>query len=355
MYTGRHPFHHLPTDPSVCYHVITGGQHKRPDESQCFFDMSDFIWTMIQTCCDRHPSRRPSMAEVHEKLLRIANSKRASDNQVPKVSTDKPLHLERVRFSTNISPGSPSPLVRREPATRSTSAVISLSPHLTLQSDMYAPHLLPHEETSNPADVHRQRSASSAGARIMPPELTKPPFPRLSPGPRGAENLPPGDALAIRRTATRSAPPASTRDSSSRPIIPSNLSLELPANTPVRVGQLKATALIFYLIPHLNPSEDGGLDPKWARVQAQYASDNQKDSIRLLPPDWRNRAGKNVSGEHFGFVEQKATAVVGPMLGRNVIRIKTRVRRGHREVSKCPQDFNTCNHLLTRHLLFLLS
>lgn len=123
-----------------------------------------------------------------------------------------------------------------------------------------------------------------------------------------------------------------------------NLPPDLPLKTPVCIGQLHVTALVLYPIAYLNPSEHGGPDSEWACVRSQYVHDPKKnlvsqETIHIKSPNWRNHLGENVAGENFGVVEQKVATALGPMLGKGLIRIEARVRRGRPNVRRLDYVF----------------
>jgi SWI/SNF-related matrix-associated actin-dependent regulator of chromatin subfamily A3 len=116
-----------------------------------------------------------------------------------------------------------------------------------------------------------------------------------------------------------------------------NLPPDLPLKTPVCIGQLQVTALVLYPISYLSPSDHGGPDAEWATVRTQYAHDPKKppasqETIHIKSPNWRNHLGENIAGENFGVVEQKVATALGPMLGKGLIRVEARVRRGRPNV-----------------------
>jgi hypothetical protein len=117
-----------------------------------------------------------------------------------------------------------------------------------------------------------------------------------------------------------------------------NLPPDLALKTPVCIGQLQVTALVLYPIAYLNPSDHGGPDAEWATVRTQYVHDPKKpaaaqETVQIRSPNWRNHLGENIAGENFGVVEQKVATALGPMLGKGLIRVEARVRRGRPNVS----------------------
>ncbi|KAF8578440.1 hypothetical protein K439DRAFT_1528852 [Ramaria rubella] len=93
---------------------------------------------------------------------------------------------------------------------------------------------------------------------------------------------------------------------------------EVPPRTPVCIGQLTVTALVLYPIPYLNHRAAGmSQDPNFAHDSDEFAA------IKSEGPD-----EKVVGGDNFGVVEQKVATVLGPMLGKGLIRVDAKVRRG---------------------------
>jgi SWI/SNF-related matrix-associated actin-dependent regulator of chromatin subfamily A3 len=113
---------------------------------------------------------------------------------------------------------------------------------------------------------------------------------------------------------------------------------DLPLKTPICIGQLVVTALVLYPISYLAPSEHGGPDSEWACVRTQYEHNPSKplasqETIHIKSPNYRTANGETRNGENFGVVEQKVATAIGPMLGKGLIRIEGRVRRGRPNVS----------------------
>jgi hypothetical protein len=112
-----------------------------------------------------------------------------------------------------------------------------------------------------------------------------------------------------------------------------NLPPDLPLKTPVCIGQLQVTALVLAQISYLDLSHYSGLDAEWATVHTEHTHDDQRppvyqETIHIKSPDRRNHMGEITAGESFGVVEQKVATALGPMLGKDLVRIKARIRRG---------------------------
>ena len=114
---------------------------------------------------------------------------------------------------------------------------------------------------------------------------------------------------------------------------------DLPPKTPVCIGQLAATALVLYPINYLNPGGEQplGSEKEWAAVRLNYENNPSKtsgqDTIHIRTPTSRGTLGESVGGETFGVVEQKVATTVGPMLGKGLIRLEAKVRKGMPNVS----------------------
>jgi len=132
-------------------------------------------------------------------------------------------------------------------------------------------------------------------------------------------------------TNSPSPPPASLPLQTSQPPLPP----ELPPKTPVCIGQLTVTALVLYPVPYLAPQNPGEME--WVPVRLQYEHNpnkmSGKDTIHIKTPSERGPNGENVSGEIFGVIEQKVSDSLGPMLGKGLIRLESRIRKGTGSVS----------------------
>lgn len=118
--------------------------------------------------------------------------------------------------------------------------------------------------------------------------------------------------------------------------------LDVPPKTPVCIGQLTVTALVLYPISYLERQTSPAISPtevEWATVRLQYdaalkqRNPNAEETIHIRTPSSRTPSGEVVAGENFGVVEQKVATVLGPMLGRGLIRLDAKVRRGVPSVS----------------------
>lgn len=107
---------------------------------------------------------------------------------------------------------------------------------------------------------------------------------------------------------------------------------DLPPKTPVCIGQLAVTALVLYPIPYLGSQEPRLDDTDWATVQLRYEHNPNKiggsETIHIITPRVRAPNGEAIQGEAFGVVEQKVATALGTMLGKGLIRLDGKIRRG---------------------------
>jgi len=130
-------------------------------------------------------------------------------------------------------------------------------------------------------------------------------------------------------------PPLSPRP---HPSVPNTLSDDLPPKTPVCIGQLTVTALVLYPV-HYIQSQDIAPPPDgdWVNVRLQYEHNPHKtgatETIHIKTPPTRDPSSDAPHGEAFGVVEQRVASHLGPMLGKGLIRLDAKVRRGQGNVS----------------------
>ncbi|KAI0284844.1 hypothetical protein BC826DRAFT_1053826 [Russula brevipes] len=111
--------------------------------------------------------------------------------------------------------------------------------------------------------------------------------------------------------------------------------------TPVCIGRLDVTAIIMYPSAYLDisPSEPPGSDPVWGPVRLQYERtpyrSGSEDTISIQTSNKRSPDGEVHPGETFAIVEQRVASILGPMLGKGLIRLDSRIRRGNRHVPSC--------------------
>lgn len=104
---------------------------------------------------------------------------------------------------------------------------------------------------------------------------------------------------------------------------------------------LSVTALVLYPIPYLEQSL-GQAQPEteWGSVRLQHEITRKpgaiggEQTIHIRTPQEKTFNGEAVGGETFGVVEQKVASVLGPMLGKGLIKFDAKVRRGMPHVSR---------------------
>ncbi|KAL4070790.1 SNF2 family N-terminal domain-containing protein [Scleroderma citrinum] len=125
-------------------------------------------------------------------------------------------------------------------------------------------------------------------------------------------------------------PPLSPRP---HPTAPNTLSDDLPPKTPVCIGQLTVTALVLYPV-HYIQCQDPASPPEgdWVNVRLQYEHNPHKpgaaETIHIKTPLAKGSSSDASQGEAFGVVEQRVASHLGPMLGKGLIRLDAKVRRG---------------------------
>ncbi|TFY83401.1 hypothetical protein EWM64_g616 [Hericium alpestre] len=113
-----------------------------------------------------------------------------------------------------------------------------------------------------------------------------------------------------------------------------NFPPDLPPKTPVCIGQLSVTALVLYPTDYLRGTHADalGVDVEWAPVRLQYERNpnrpGSEDTIHIRTPNTKTVSGESQPGDAFGVVEQKVASALGPMLGKGLIRLDAKVRRG---------------------------
>ncbi|KAF8519105.1 SNF2 family N-terminal domain-containing protein [Hysterangium stoloniferum] len=115
---------------------------------------------------------------------------------------------------------------------------------------------------------------------------------------------------------------------------------EVPPRTPVCIGQLTVTALVLYPTPYVNHRPPDPSNPdcdEFAAVRLRYdplakeRSPTAEETIHISTPQTKTGEGadeRSFGGDNFGVVEQKVASVLGPMLGKGLIRVDAKVRRG---------------------------
>lgn len=155
--------------------------------------------------------------------------------------------------------------------------------------------------------------------------------------PRGSyppQSYPQGPSRQVIDLTNSPSPPPMSHSSSQPPQqTQPPLPHDLPPKTPVCIGQLTVTALVLYPINYLQPQcTSGPPDADWAPVRMNYehnaARPDNSETIHIRTPNLTNAEGESVPGESFGVVEQKVATYLGPMLGKGLIRLDGKVRRG---------------------------
>lgn len=113
---------------------------------------------------------------------------------------------------------------------------------------------------------------------------------------------------------------------------------DLSPRTPVCIGQLTVTALVLYPVSYLQLYDPTKAEADWASVRLQYEHNPHKqpgttETIHIKTPHIKSPTGELSQGEAFGVVEQKVASHLGPMLGKGLIRLDAKVRRGMPNVS----------------------
>lgn len=192
---------------------------------------------------------------------------------------------------------------------------------------------------------------SNSSAFFPPPSSQHKPGPTLPPilqptpsmatqgsSSRPGSIAPPGaEPPVIDLTGSPSPPPQARpppQQQSQNPLPP-----DLPPKTPVCIGQLTVTALVLYPIPYLQPQRSpSSPDGDWAPVRMSYEHNGGRpgnsETIHIRTPNTAGPSGEVITGENFGVVEQKVATLLGPMLGKGLIRLDGKVRRGQPNVRK---------------------
>lgn len=286
-----------------------------------------------------HDDEEPTAAQYHS-----PRSKRAYSDSLDSRSTD---HCSPSRYQTN----SPSTTLR------STNAIFpsstpdhppppqSPTPQLNYSSpypEPYRPPYMNHIAHMNHNLPPRQQSLQppplsrhyyQPGQHMYPtpppfPQGLRPPLPHLSSS--GSLGHP-----VIDLTDSPSPPPAAAYNvpPGLYPVNPDD-----PPKTPVCIGQLQVNALVLYPISYLLP-RDQSQEAEWASVRLQYEHNPHRmgnsETIHIRTPSDRTPNGEIISGDNFAVVEQKVATSLGGMLGKGLIRLEARIRRGKPNVRVC--------------------
>jgi SWI/SNF-related matrix-associated actin-dependent regulator of chromatin subfamily A3 len=220
-------------------------------------------------------------------------------------------------------------------------------------SDMYHAGVIPLNQSQTPPDPYRPPFAANNLLPLpftngayppllpQPPQLQQPHLPYLPSDPNINPSTPPMQPSAQPlNSAQNPAEPAPhqvidlTGGSPSPEPQVRSLPPDLPPKTPVCIGQLQATALVLYPVNYLNLGGEQPLasEKEWAYVRLSYERNPSKvsgqDTIHIRTPTSRGTLGESLGGETFAVVEQKIASSVGPMLGKGLIRLEAKVRKG---------------------------
>lgn len=112
---------------------------------------------------------------------------------------------------------------------------------------------------------------------------------------------------------------------------------ELPPKAPVCIGLLTVTALVLYPVSYLQQQLHTNPELDWAPIRLSYehnaAKPGGQETIHIRTPSKTSPTGEVTGGENFAVVEQKVSTFLGPMLGKGLIRLDGKVRRGMPNVS----------------------
>ncbi|KAI0094363.1 SNF2 family N-terminal domain-containing protein [Irpex rosettiformis] len=232
------------------------------------------------------------------------------------------------------------------PAMSHSSLYPDLQPPVPSQYSQIRPTPTPEQSQMLPPPRALFCGPSDSSAFFPPPSSRHQPGPTLAPilqpipsiDASGSSSSRPGsiaphnaDPQVIDLTGSPSPPPHA------HPPLPqqtqSPLPPDLPPKTPVCIGQLTVTALVLYSMPYLQPQR-GILSPDgdWAPVRMSYENNGGRpgssETIHIRTPNMAGPNGEVITGDNFGVVEQKVATLLGPMLGKGLIRLDGKVRRG---------------------------
>ncbi|KAF7320309.1 SNF2 family DNA-dependent ATPase [Mycena kentingensis (nom. inval.)] len=110
-----------------------------------------------------------------------------------------------------------------------------------------------------------------------------------------------------------------------RPAAAPDLPADLAPKTPVCIGQVSFHCLVLYPNPYM---QTHSANEEWAVVRLEHEHSPGKsnaETIHIKIPAGRSQEG---SGEPLGMCEQKVASAIGPMLGKGLIRLDVKVRKG---------------------------
>ena len=252
-----------------------------------------------------------------------------------------------------LQPSQPTQVFQNYPSAMHHAGVIPLNePHAP--PDPYRPPFaannllpLPFMNGAYPPPLPQQQQPQQLLYPVNPNiNLNLPPM-QLTPQPLGSSQKPaePAPHQIIDLTGRSPSPEPQVR----------GLPPDLPPRTPVCIGQLPATALVLYPINYLNPGGEQpvGSEKEWAPVRLNYEYNPSKasgqDTIHIRTPTSRGTLGESLGGEAFAVVEQKIASIVGPMLGKGLIRLEAKVRKGMPNVSSINRYFSLTTNPCSMH------
>lgn len=175
-------------------------------------------------------------------------------------------------------------------------------------------------------DIYRYAKRPRADPRQPPP-----PYRPLFAGPSPLRQQPSASHFPERQiidlTGSPSPPPlsASSRHASQPP-----LPDDLPPKTPVCIGLLTVTALVLYPVPYIMPQNPG--ETEWVIVRLLYEHNpdksHNKETIHIRTPSGFLPSGESISSKGFAVVEQRVADFLGPILGKGLIRLDAKIRKG---------------------------
>lgn len=216
-------------------------------------------------------------------------------------------------FSRNAS--SPALFASRSPSFASTSSGLNPSIFTNSRHPRVAP--------APPPEIYRPPFAGPSTSAAFFPHKNPTPMPvPVHAQPSAYPPSRPSTSNIIDLTGSPSPPPQQYHFQNGNTLPP-----DLDAKTPICIGQLTATALVLYPVPYI--IQDLGALESWVPVKLQYEHTPTKvegtETIHIKIPT--NVPGTAVC-DSFGVVEQKVATNLGGMLGKGLIRIEAKVRKG---------------------------
>nr|GAT47839.1 SNF2 family DNA-dependent ATPase [Mycena chlorophos] len=110
---------------------------------------------------------------------------------------------------------------------------------------------------------------------------------------------------------------------------PPPLDAQLAPKTPVCIGQITVHALVLYPIQYMQQTNLASDEWVVARLEYEHIANRpQPETIHIKTPLGRPTNGDQASEDAFGMVEQKVATSIGPMLGKGLIRLDAKIRKG---------------------------